>query len=141
MVFRTSISYLSRLESLAIATRKMPNGKRKSGFCRSEDAKTAMARSISPKIPTQLFDQKNIHSPSETHDRRIFGEQDLQAKRRSIRPAASWREGAMWGHSFPKCAVCGRFLQPMLGGSRIVYYLCMLETCGKRHALPFTQTT
>ena len=60
MVFRTSISYLSRLESLAIATRKMPNGKRMSGFCRSKDAKTAMGRAISPKIPTQLFDQKTI---------------------------------------------------------------------------------
>ena len=60
MVFRTSISYLSRLESLAIATRKMPNGKRKSGFCRSKVAKTAMGRAISPKIPTQLLDQKTI---------------------------------------------------------------------------------
>ena len=141
MVFRTSISYLSRLESLAIATRKMPNGKRKSGFCRSEDAKTAMARSISPKIPTQLFDQKNIHSPSETHDRRIFGEQDLQAKRRSIRPAASWREGAMWAIRFQNALFAADFLKAMLGGPRIIYYLCMLETCGKRHALPFTQTT
>ena len=44
MAFRTSVSYLSRLESLAIATRKMPNGKRMSDFCRSKDAKTAMGR-------------------------------------------------------------------------------------------------
>ena len=60
MVFRTSISYLSRRESLAIATRKMPNGKRMSGFCRSKVAKTAMGRAISHNIPTQLFDQKTI---------------------------------------------------------------------------------
>ena len=31
--------------------------------------------------------------------------------RRPIRPAVSWREAAMWSHSFPKCAVCGRFYE------------------------------
>lgn len=62
MVFRTSIAYLRRLESLAIATRKMPNGKWKSGFCRSEGAKRRWRALFRPKSRHNFFTKYlNIH--------------------------------------------------------------------------------
>ena len=55
MPFRGSFSYLSHLESLAIATRKMPNATGGPPFSAFRSSCFAFSRAISAKNPTQVF--------------------------------------------------------------------------------------
>ena len=57
MPFRGSFSYLSHLESLAIATRKMPNATGGPPFSAFRSFRFAFSRAISAKNPTQVFRQ------------------------------------------------------------------------------------
>ena len=58
MVFRASKHARSKCETCPDATRNMPNGAPEDFLGRSDLAKRAFPRSISRKIPTQLFNQK-----------------------------------------------------------------------------------
>ena len=58
MVFRASEHARSKCETCPDATRNMPNGAPDDFLGRSDLAKRAFPRSISRKIPTQLFNQK-----------------------------------------------------------------------------------
>lgn len=62
MVFRASKHARSKCETCPDATRNMPNGASDDFWWRSDLAKRAFPRSISRKIPTQLFNQKNRHA-------------------------------------------------------------------------------
>ena len=57
MPFRSPFSYLSHLESLAIATRKMPNATGGSPFSAFRPFRFAFSRAISAKNATQVFYQ------------------------------------------------------------------------------------
>ena len=57
MPFRGSFSYLSHLESLAIATRKMPNATGGPPFSAFRSFRFAFSRAISAKNLTQVFHQ------------------------------------------------------------------------------------